>query len=395
MVVSRQYERLKPATLKKLLQDGKPCRVPDGRGLYANISGPGAGSFLFRYERDGRGHWVGLGSLDVVTLPEAREKAHQMRRLLDAGKDPLDEKEAQRARLAADAASKTTFAQVVSQHLAAHGAGWDVEEARQWRQQLADFALPVLGQMPVGAIGVDDIHRTLEPIWASKTVTAARVRRRIEAILDFAKVRGLRSGDNPARWAGGIKALLPAPTKIQAVQPHAALPYKALPALWRELAAVDTDVSRGLRLLILTGLRTSELREASWPEFDLQEATWTIPAARMKMELEHCVPLSAPALAILAEIKAESVGDRLFHFGPDAMRMLTIKLRPSMTPHGFRSTFRDWIGNETDCPHEVAEHVLAHAVGNRTTRAYRRGDAFDKRVAVMADWAAFVTSEEW
>jgi integrase len=246
-------------------------------------------------------------------------------------------------------------------------------------------------------IDVALVTRALEPIWRDKTETASRLRGRIEAVLDWATVRGYRQGDNPARWRGHLDRLLPARAKVQRVEHHAALPYLEIGAFMSQLREQDGMSAFALQFLVLTATRTSEVLNATWSEIDLSAAVWTIPADRMKAGREHRIPLSKPALALLRELSAHRIGGLIF---PSAKpnrplsNMAMLKLlermgRPDLTVHGFRSTFRDWAAELTNFPREVAEHALAHSLPDKVEAAYRRGDLFDKRRKLMESWARF------
>jgi integrase len=356
---------------------------PDGRGLYLRISANGARSWILRYALHGRRHDLGLGSADVVSLADARGKAQEARILISTGVDPVGAKHAHTAAARAAATKVLTFKECATAYIAAHRAGWrSVAHATQWGASLRDFVFPAIGALPVASIDTALVIKVLEPIWRVKTETASRVRGRIESVLDWAKVRGYRDGENPARWRGHLDKLLPKPGKVVAVEHHPALPYREMPAFMAALRQRTDAGARALEFLILTAARSGEVVGATPDEFDRQMATWTVPGSRMKSGKEHRVPLSAPALAVVDAVLTR-------HASADSMSRTLVKLRTGVTAHGFRSTFRDWAAECTDFPSEVVEMALAHVVSNKTEAAYRRGDLFGKRRELMDHWAEF------
>ena len=281
-----------------------------------------------------------------------------------------------------------------------HEDSWRNEKHRwQWRQTL-EVACEEIGKIPVAAIATGDVMRVLEPIWREKTETAARLRGRIESVLDFAGARGWRDGENPARWRGHLAKLLPAPGKVAKVEHHSALPWPEIGSFMAELRLQDGAAARALEFTILTAARTGETIGAIWSEIDIAAAQWTVPAARMKAGREHRVPLSGAALAVLADV-ASPRDAWIFPGGRPgkplsnmSMLMLSRRMgRPKLTVHGFRSTFRDWCAESTDYPREVAEQALAHVLGDKVEAAYRRGDLLGKRRQLMEDWAAFCSRD--
>lgn len=382
--------RLSALKVKALTKTG---RYADGGGLYLQVSQSGTKAWLLRYMREGAAHQMGLGSVALVSLAEARAKAVECRRLLAAGLDPIADRDAKRERQA----SGRVFADVMALYLAAHDGGWrNAKHRQQWRSTLDTYAIPVLGGLSVAAITTGDVLRVLAPVWQDKTETASRLRGRIEAILSYAKALGWRQGENPAAWKDNLAQLLPAKMRVAKVTHHSALPWRELPGFMRGLRQRDGAAARALRLLILTATRTSETLCAQWREFDLDRAVWVIPAGRMKGGREHRVPLSADALALLGS--RDTMPDGFLFPGTKdgrplsnmALLMLLRRMgRGDLTAHGFRSSFRDWVSEATDHPSEVAEMALAHVVGDKVEAAYRRGDLFGKRTALMADWAAF------
>jgi integrase len=407
----RRAEPLNAAKVKALLAKGEPWRHADGAGLYLVVTGPGRGWWMLRYTLAGRTREMGLGAADAAgreghALADARDRAAAARARIRDGVDPLAEREALAAAEKAAQAARRTFHEAARDFLADKSAEWSNPKHRdQWRSTLDTYAHPILGDMPVAEIGMEDVRRALVTIWTAKPETATRLRGRIEAVLDFAAVHGWRQGPNPARWAGNLKlAGLPARAKFAPVKHHPALPWQDAPAFMRALRGLDATSARALEVLILTAARTGEVLEARWSEIDMPGAVWTIPAGRMKARREHRVPLSDPALAVLedmAELRdPDDPAGEGFVFpgagGPGPlsnMAMLALlkrMRRADITPHGFRSTFRDWAGEATAHPGDVVEMALAHVVANKVEAAYRRGDMFEKRRRLMQDWSDYL-----
>ena len=327
-------------TVKRMARIEEPGRYADGLGLYLQVGPNGAKSWLFRYERVGRERWMGLGPTHTISLEDARERARLARRHLIDGIDPLDARQKERASAALEAAKNVTFATVVADYVKAHEAKWtNAKWHRQFSQSLGDFVLPVFGQMPVSAVNETLVLKALKPIWESKSVTAVRVRRRVEAVLDYATAAKLRTGDNPARWDGNLEYLLPAPKAIAKVKNHDALPYAELGAFMVELRDDPSIIARALEFTILTCARTGEVGAATWAE--IEDRTWTLSAERMKMGKPHRVPLSPRALEILAGLKNEPGFGFIFGGAKPlhdrAMYRLLRRLRPGISVHGFRS----------------------------------------------------------
>jgi integrase len=370
----------------------------DGGGLYLQVSGSGAKSWVFRYRIGGKLHEMGLGPLHTVGLAEARTRARQCREHRLDGLDPLTVRKAARLQARLDAAKTMTFAACAERYIATHKAGWRNDKHRdQWSNTLSTYVDPVFGALPVQAVDTTLVMRAIEPIWTEKPETASRVRGRIESILDWATARGYRQGENPARWRGHLDKLLPKKTKVRRVEHHAALPYREIGAFIAELRRQEGLAASALQLAILTALRTKEVLGAPWSEINVADRLWTIPAERMKAEKEHRVPLSAPAIAILEDMAQLRDGEFVFPganrgspLSNMAMLMLLRRMgRSDLTVHGFRSTFRDWAAEETHFPAEVVEMALAHRVSGKVEAAYRRGDLFQKRRQLMDDWSKF------
>ena len=381
---------LTTAKLRKLI---KPGLYGDGQNLYLQVRGPTRRSWLFRYMIGGRARSMGLGHVDDVSLVEARNKADAARKLVRDGVDPLD------ARAVAQAKA-VTFSTVAKRYFEANQAGWRSEKHRAaWRATIAEVE-PAIGALPVEAVDTDAVLRVLTPIWQTKTETASRMRGRIEKVLSFATVQRWRSGPNPAVWHGHLQLILPAVRKVRPKQHFAALDWREAPAFLAKLREQPGMGARALEFAILTAARSGEVRGATWDEIDLERAVWTISGGRMKAGKEHRVPLSAPAIAVLQSVALlRTEGGPVFpspqkRGQPMIDRALTYPLermgRGDLTAHGFRSTFRDWAAEATGFPNHVVEQALAHAIGNAVEAAYRRGDLFEKRTALMSDWAAFL-----
>jgi integrase len=387
--------KLNTARLRSLT---KPGIFGDGAGLYLQVRGPDLRSWVFRFRLHGRGHLMGLGPLRDVGLAEARELAAAARKLVREGVDPIARRKADRGALPG-----VTFGKVADTYIAAHEAAWrNAKHAGQWRSTIDTYVVPIFGSKPVAVVEVGDVMRALEPIWLTKSVTANRVRGRIESVLDFAKARGWRDAENPARWRGHLDHLLPSPIKLRRVKHHAALPWPEIGAFTATLDQEQGLAALALKFVILTAARTGEVLKARWSEFDLDAAIWTVPAARMKSGREHRVPLSAPAAALLHELqplRSATQTDWVFP-GLKANKPLTSTTlfmllrrmgRSDLTVHGFRSTFRDWCAEATNYPREVAEAALAHTLRDATAAAYQRGDLIEKRRRLMEEWGAYCT----
>lgn len=390
-------------TALKLSRELAPGFHADGAGLYLQVTGGNAKSWVYRFSLRKKKRYMGLGSFPAVSLADARTKAGQCRALLQDGIDPIDARKAEQAQAALEAANAITFKEAARQYIDAHRAGWkNAKHASQWENTLAAYAYPTIGAVSVQAVDTALVGKVLEPIWAIKTETANRVRGRVERILDWAKSRGLRRGENPARWRGHLEFQLANRAKVRAVKHHAALPYAELPAFMVELRAQEGFGARALEFTILTAARTNETIGAQRNETNATDKVWVVPADRMKAGKEHRVPLSSHAIAILRAATATKADDNAFIFpgGKWAkplsnMAMAAVLRRMghgNITVHGFRSTFRDWAAECTNYPNEVVEMALAHAVGDKVEAAYRRGDLFEKRRRLMADWATYCSA---
>ena len=397
--MKRQINRLTPFAVRNATKD-----LCDGYGLWLQVSEKyDTKSWLFRFMLDGKANSMGLGPLNTTSLAKARVKAETARDLLAEGINPREHRNADRRRGKLEAAKAvTTFRQCAEKFIAANRVKWKSQvHALQWEatfnetrrgRKVFPAATAVINDLPVASIDTALVLRVLEPLWSKTPETASRIRGRIELVLDWAKVRGEREGENPARWRGHLDKVLPNISKVGRGH-HAALPYLDLPAFMANLRAKPGVDARALELCVLTAARTGELMGARWSEIDLQGRQWVILGSRMKAGKEHRVPLSDRAVAILEALPRD--GEVVFPGGSDrarrSRRLIKVlnSLRRGMTTHGFRSTFRDWAAEQTSYPNELCEIALAHAVSDKTEAAYRRGDMMEKRRRLMADWARF------
>jgi integrase len=381
----------------------------DGRGLYLTVGATGSASWVLRYMLHGKPHKMGLGPFPEVSLKRAREKALEARRLKADRIDPIVARRADRATTAASQ-EVTTFRIEAERFIASKETGWQHKgkTADQWRAALRDWVYPVIGSKPVAEVDTADIMFVLtQPVktakgegrfWDARSETASRCRARIENVLDFAKARGLRSGDNPADWAT-LKFALPRRRDVRAVKHHDALPYDAVPAFLGDIRSLLAASARALEFTVLTGARTSEVRGMTWSEVDLVRNVWTIPAGRMKAKRAHRVPLSSPAKAILASLVPANPDEFVFPgvkpgrpMSENTMLNLLQDRQSDATVHGFRSALSTWARERTAFPREVVEASLAHTVGDAVERAYARTDFFDKRRQLLNEWAVFCLS---
>lgn len=397
----------------------KPGLHGDGGGLFLQVTlgkeGVVRKSWVVRYRipgpeglvRNKKGELVpktyemGLGSASTVPLQAAREAAAKAKYLAAQCINPLEERDRERLQRAEALQKSVTFREAAERFLAAHEASWKNDKHRdQWRNTLATYVHPVFGNVEVSSVSVDHVLKVLEPIWQTKTETASRVRARIERILDWAKARGLRSAENPARWKGHLEFTLPSQGDLKTVQHHAALPFAEIPGFMAKLRKREGVGARALEFTILTAARTGETIGARWKEIDFDKKVWLVPAERMKAKRAHRVPLSAPALAVLRSVQLAQSGDHLVFPGLDLRRHMSgatmakalSTIRTDCTVHGFRSTFRDWVSEATSFDGATAEAALAHVVGDKVEAAYRRGDLFAKRRDMMDAWAAYCLS---
>lgn len=377
-------------------------KYEDGGGLRLVVSPTGAKKWVLRFTIDGKRREMGLGSFPDVGLGEAREKATEHRKQAKGGVDPIEARQTE--------PEKTpTFTTCAARYIRAHRRGWkNAKHARQWVSTLKTYARPEIGKKKVDTITTENILTILSPIWTTKTETAKRVQGRIENILDYAAAHKYRDPLNPARWRGHLDKLLPRPTRVKKVTHHPAMPHTEVPAFMAELSGNGSVSALALRFLILSATRTSEVLQAQWQEIDLEAAVWTVPAERMKARREHRVPLSDVTLSILEALPRIEGNPYLFpgaRHGRPLSNMALLQLMRGMgygvdgdrgdyVPHGFRSSFRDWSGEVSSFPRDVAEMALAHVIENKVEAAYRRGDLFAKRRKMMQEWADYVNKEQ-
>lgn len=391
--MSRQLNKLTVRGVKTLNSEGY---YGDGGGLYLQISRFSTKSWVYRFRLNGRNREMGLGPFPDVTLQKARGLAENCRAMVREGQDPIEARKLDRARANLEFETAVTFKKVADDYIAQNEAGWsNRKHGQQWSNTLGTYAYPLIGGLPVSLIDTHHITKILEPIWVTKNETARRVRGRIESVLDAARVKGLRTGENPARWKGHLDKLFPAASKVSSVKHHPALPYPHMGAFMERLRDRDGAAASGLEFLILTAARTGEVIGARWSEVDMQRARWVLPADRMKGRREHSVPLSEPALAVLHRLALIRSNEFVFpgrSGGLSNMAFAALLKRmdyTQITAHGFRSTFRDWAAETTAHPSDVVEMALAHSIGNKAEAAYRRGDLFEKRRRLMGDWAGY------
>ena len=377
------------------VKTAKPGTYLDGQGLRLIVGASGGRKWVCRFMRRGRSQEMGLGGAGV-SLAVARERAADARRMLAAGQNPIDA-----ARLAR--AGRPTFGQVADDFLSAKQSEWrNAKHRAQWEMTLHRYCSP-LRSVPVDEIDTAAVLEVLQPLWASIPETASRVRGRIETVLDAARARGLIGPHeaNPARWRGHLDKLLPKRQKLTRGH-HAAMPFADVPQFMARLRKRDAVAALALEFTILTAARSGEVLGARWNEIDFEAKLWTVPAARMKGGREHRVALSRRALAVLKKLDAARTGEYVFPgqrpgkpLSGMAMEMIFRRMKAdNVTVHGFRSSFRDWCGEVSTFPREVAEAALAHVAGDQTERAYRRGDALEKRRALMEAWATYCEPKE-
>jgi len=389
-------------TARKVETAKDPGYYGDGGGLYLQILPSGSKTWIYRFQLAGKRRDMGIGSASdpstKLTLADARERALALRRMVKAGIDPIRERNAKATETRVETVKATKFCEAATDYIADHRAAWrNAKHADQWTSTLKTYAYPVLGDLALQVIDTERVMRVLRPIWSAKPETASRVRGRIEAILDWATVRGFRSGENPARWKGHLQALFPAKNKVAKARHHAALAYDTLPDFMAALRVADGMGARALHFAILTAARTGEVLGAKWAEFDLDARLWIVPGERMKAGKEHRVPLSEPAILFLHDLRAVRRGEYVFAGSKSDRPLSNMSLlmclrrlgRNDLTVHGFRSTFRDWVAEQTSFPGEVAEMALAHTIGDKVEAAYRRGDLFEKRRQLAAEWATY------
>jgi integrase len=393
--MTRNKSNLSHAEVERMRQRQGTWRVSDN--LYLIVGPAGNASWLFRYMKNGVAHGMGLGSADLFTLKDARVRALGLRKMLAEGGDPL---EAKRSKKVADklmAARSITFRECARRYIEARAPSWkNAKHVAQWQGTFFGTAKrpePVtaaINDLPVSAIDTALALAVLEPVWQRTPESASRIRQRCEQVIAWATAREYRDGSNPFAWRGHLDTMLAEPAKLRRSKHFAALPYAEMPAFMAELRSIDSLPARALEFTILTAARTGEVVGATWDEIDLDAGVWTIPAARMKMQREHRVPLSEGVLALLRALPRDG---KVFASLPRMGMLELLKvMRPAATVHGFRSSFRTWASEQTGYAHEVNESALAHAVSDAVVRSYQRGDLFDKRVRLMRDWAQYCRS---
>ena len=369
-------------------------------GLYLVINAAAAKSWILRLVIGDKRRDMGLGGFPGVTLSQAREAARTARGSVVQGVDPITAKKAASSALSAQQTTEKTFKQAAAAYIDSHGDTWkNAKDRAQWTSTLETYAYPVVGNLLTCDVGKEHVLAILSPIWKTKTETAKRLRGRIELILDWATAHGYRTGENPARWKGHLDKLLAMPSKVKKVVHHSALSIDAMPGFMGELRGHSGVSAKALEFLILTAARSGEVRGATWAEFDMRGAAWVIPGERMKAGREHRVPLSKQALELLHSLPRIE-GNNLVFSAPRggllsdmAMTAVTRRMnyqnadKKIVVPHGMRSTFRDWCGERTNYPRDLAELALSHSLENKVEAAYRRGDAMEKRRGMMQTWA--------
>ena len=393
----------------------------DGGGLYLQVTnskeaGQLNKSWLFRFALKGKERQKGLGSLNAIGLSEARDAAEHCRKLLKEGKDPIKVRDAERAAQQTAKARSVTFEWCATEYMKAHETGWrNAKHRQQWHNTLSTYAYPIIGKLPIDAIDTGLVMQILQPIWTEKNETASRVRGRIETILNWARVNGHRTAENPARWQGHLNHLLPARGKVHKVENHPALPWEQIPEFMVELRQQEGLAAKALEFVILTGSRSGEARGIPWEgEINAADKLWTVPAHRMKRDREHRAPLTSPAVAVIEYMRSVRQNDYVFPGDkaddPLSDMALTEVIRRmnqarqkaglplwvdpkqgsrEVVPHGFRSSFRDRVAEKTNFQSEIAEAALAHIKGDKVEGAYQRGTMFEKRRRLMEAWARY------
>lgn len=373
-----------------------PGRYTDAlvKGLHIWVKPNGTKYAIFRYNFNNNQHNMSLGSFPSLSISEARIKAQQYRDQIDSGINPMDIKNDAKKQSKQLQAKKITFREFAAECIKTKRAEWtNQKHGDQWEYTLEEFAYPIIGDKHLDEITMEDVLEILTPIWTTKTETASRLRGRLEWVLAAATTRKLRYGINPAQWKNFLQTILPAPNKVKKVVHHKALPYRQVPELTANLREMTTMASLALEFTILNASRTGEVIDGLRTE--VMGDIWTIPASRMKARKEHRVPLCQRSLDILAIAKAMD-GESRYLFSVKgkkltnmAMPMMLRRAKVDATVHGFRSSFRDWVSEETNHPSEVAEMALAHTITNTVERAYRRKDLLEKRRVLLLDWEAY------
>jgi integrase len=365
-------------------------------GLALQVLPTGGRSWVLRTKVGTKRRDMGLGGFPDVTLAKARTDARAARDTIRGGTDPIEEARAKRSALKAAQAAALTFEQCAAEYIKAQRSGWrNDKHAQQWENTLSTYAYPHLGSILVQDIGLPNVLAVLKPIWETKTETASRVRGRIESVLSWATAHGYRHGLNPARWRGHLDQVLPKPSKVATVENREALKVSEMGAFMLKLRVMDGAGAKALEFAILTAARSGEVRGATWDEIDTTAKVWVIPASRMKAGKEHRVPLSDEAVRILSALPHSAGSPYVFtaprggQLSDMTLSAVTRRMGAACVPHGFRSTFRDWVSERTSYPGDMAEMALAHTISSKVEAAYRRGDMIDKRRQMMSDWAGF------
>lgn len=395
--VPRRAAELSALAVGRLREPGRHA-VGGVAGLCLQITPDGYRTWVLRVSIGSQRREMGLGSFPEVPLAAARDRAREARSMASEGVDPIAQRKRAREALRAERAGTLTFAQAAEAFIASHGSAWRNDKHRaQWGATLEAYANPVIGRLPVAEVDQARVLAILRPIWKTKTETAVRVRGRIEQVLDWAKVQGMRTGDNPARWRGHLDKLLPPPAKIRRVKHHRALPIDDMPAFLADLRSREGISARALEFAILCASRSGEVRGALWTELDIKAAVWIVPADRMKAHREHRVPLSRQAVELLRGLHRVKGCPFVFPSTKDdkplsdmSLTAVLRRMEVDAVPHGMRSTFRDWVAERTTFAPEVAEMALAHTIESKVEAAYRRGDLFEKRRELMQAWANYL-----
>ena len=390
-------------TVKKIESLKKVGLHKDGGNLYLKVTATGSKSWVFRYVINSKRHFLGLGGFKEIGLTKAREEAERLKTLLSQGTDPLDDRKRIEDEKLLELAKLITFKQCADAFLNKHIHELkNKKHIQQWRHTLEDYAHPIIGSMPIAWIDTEHVMQCLMPIWLTKNETASRLRGRIEQVLAWATVSRYRTGENPARWRNHLDKLLAKPSKVQTIKHHEALDYKLIPEFMRDLQQQDGVGARCLEFTIMTAARTGEAIGATWAEINLTDKLWTVPANRMKAKKEHTVTLSDQAINLLHAMKAQQCSDYVFsgqsrqgNLSNAAMtsvlKRMGVKTKENpITVHGFRSTFSDWVTEQTNHPSDVREMCLAHTIQNKAEAAYRRGSIIEKRFILMNDWANYL-----
>ena len=396
----RKAAELSPLSISRLKESGL-WAVGGVAGLYLHVNDRGARSWILRVVVGDKRRDMGLGGYPDIGVADARQKAREARLKIEQGVDPILLRKQAKSELMALQATDKTFEQAAGEYIKIHADSWSNDKHRkQWERTLAAYAFPVVGKLSLRHIRQEHILKILEPIWTTKTETATRVRGRIESILDWAKVKGLRTGENPAAWKGHLDHMLPAPTRLKNVEHLAAVPVREMPGFMVKLRQASGTAAQALEFLILTAARSGEVRGITWQEVSLEDALWIVPAERMKMKKEHRVPLSDRAMSILKSQPRIDENPLVFpaprgsQMSDATMSAVLKRMGVDATVHGFRSSFRDWCGDYTNYPRDLAEQCLAHGADDPVEAAYRRGDALERRREIMNEWSKFVAGHQ-